>query len=250
MRSALEDRERANAALTTTLAELDERVRDRTAALAGATARAEAASRAKSQFLANMSHEIRTPMNGVIGMAELLSTTPLDVSQREVTETIRSSGQILLAIINDILDLSKIEAGQLALDEEPFPLGSVLSQAVKVLSPAASAKGLTLRRQRRHRVPRRLIGDPLRLGQVLVNLLSNAVKFTERRARHAVDARWCRPRRRRRPRSASRCATPASASSPIACRGCSSRSSRATRRCRAASAAPASASRSASGWSS
>ena len=179
VRSALDDRERANAALTATLGELDERVRDRTAALAGATARAEAASRAKSQFLANMSHEIRTPMNGVIGMAELLSATPLDASQREVTETIRSSGQILLAIINDILDLSTIESGQLTLDREPFPLGSVVSQAVKVVSPAASAKGLTLDVSADAAIPSHLIGDRLRLGQVLVNLLSNAVKFTE-----------------------------------------------------------------------
>ena len=179
VRSALDDRERANAALTATLAALDERVRDRTAALAGATARAEAASRAKSQFLANMSHEIRTPMNGVIGMAELLSATPLDASQREVTETIRSSGQILLAIINDILDLSTIESGQLVLDREPFPLGSVLSRAVKVVSPAASAKGLPLDVSADAAIPAHLVGDPLRLGQVLVNLLSNAVKFTE-----------------------------------------------------------------------
>jgi signal transduction histidine kinase/ActR/RegA family two-component response regulator len=179
VRSALNDRERANVALTATLAELDERVRDRTAALAGATARAEAASRAKSQFLANMSHEIRTPMNGVIGMAELLAATPLDTSQREVTETIRSSGQILLAIINDILDLSTIESGQLALDKEPFPLASVLSQAVKVVSPAAAAKGLSLDIDADTALPTHLIGDRLRLGQVLVNLLSNAVKFTE-----------------------------------------------------------------------
>ena len=179
VRSALADRERANAAITATLAELDERVRDRTAALAGATARAEAASRAKSQFLANMSHEIRTPMNGVIGMAELLSATPLDASQRDVTETIRSSGQILLAIINDILDLSTIESGQLSLDKEPFALASVLSQAVKVVSPAAAAKGLTLDVDADASLPSHLIGDRLRLGQVLVNLLSNAVKFTD-----------------------------------------------------------------------
>jgi len=179
VRSALDDRERANAALTATLGELDERVRERTAALAGATARAEAASRAKSQFLANMSHEIRTPMNGVIGMAELLSATPLDAAQREVTETIRSSGQILLAIINDILDLSTIESGQLVLDKAPFPLDSVLSQAVKVVAPGASAKGLVLDVTTDPEIPARLIGDRLRLGQVLVNLLSNAVKFTE-----------------------------------------------------------------------
>jgi signal transduction histidine kinase/ActR/RegA family two-component response regulator len=179
VRSALGDRERANAALTATLAELDERVRDRTAALAGATARAEAASRAKSQFLANMSHEIRTPMNGVIGMAELLAATPLDTSQREVTETIRSSGQILLAIINDILDLSTIESGQLALEKAPFSLVSVLSQATKVVSPAAQAKGLALDVDADAAIPSHLIGDRLRLGQVLVNLLSNAVKFTD-----------------------------------------------------------------------
>jgi signal transduction histidine kinase/ActR/RegA family two-component response regulator len=179
VRTALDDRERANAALTATLAELDERVRDRTAALAGATARAEAASRAKSQFLANMSHEIRTPMNGVIGMAELLAATPLDASQREVTETIRSSGQILLAIINDILDLSTIESGQLVLEKAPFSLVSVLSQAMKVVSPAAQAKGLSLDIDADPAVPSHLIGDRLRLGQVLVNLLSNAVKFTD-----------------------------------------------------------------------
>jgi signal transduction histidine kinase/ActR/RegA family two-component response regulator len=179
VRLALGERERANAALTATLAELDERVRERTAALAGATGRAEAASRAKSQFLANMSHEIRTPMNGVIGMAELLSATSLDASQRDVTETIRSSGQILLAIINDILDLSTIESGQLALEKASFPLASVVSQAVKVVSPAAAVKGLTLEVDTDPSLPGHLVGDRLRVGQVLVNLLSNAVKFTE-----------------------------------------------------------------------
>ncbi len=179
VRTALAERERANAALSATLAELDERVRDRTAALASATARSEAASRTKSQFLANMSHEIRTPMNGVIGMTELLAATPLDAGQREITETIRSSGQILLAIINDVLDLSTIESGQLALDKSPFALGSVLSQAVKVVSPAAAAKGLAIEVDADAAIPAHLVGDPLRLGQVLVNLLSNAVKFTD-----------------------------------------------------------------------
>ena len=179
VKSALDAREKANLALTATLEQLDERVRHRTAALASATARVEAASRAKSQFLANMSHEIRTPMNGVIGMAELLSATPLDASQREIADTIRSSGQILLAIINDILDLSTIESGQLVLERQPFELASVLQQAVKVVSPAAAAKGLTLVVEPDPAIPPHLAGDRLRLGQVLVNLLSNAVKFTE-----------------------------------------------------------------------
>ena len=112
-------------------------------------------------------------------MAELLAATPLDASQREVTETIRSSGQILLAIINDILDLSTIESGQLALEKAPFSLVSVLSQAMKVVSPAAQAKGLALDVDADASIPSHLIGDRLRLGQVLVNLLSNAVKFTD-----------------------------------------------------------------------
>jgi signal transduction histidine kinase/CheY-like chemotaxis protein len=179
VKSALDAREKANLALTATLEELDERVRQRTAALASATARVEAASRAKSQFLANMSHEIRTPMNGVIGMAELLSATPLDASQREIADTIRSSGQILLAIINDVLDLSTIESGQLVLERQPFELASVLQQAIKVVSPAAAAKRLPLVVEADPAIPPHLAGDRLRLGQVLVNLLSNAVKFTD-----------------------------------------------------------------------
>ncbi|HEY8549254.1 MAG TPA: ATP-binding protein [Vicinamibacterales bacterium] len=176
---ALAERERAHEALARTLGELDERVRERTAALEAATVRAEAASRAKSQFLANMSHEIRTPMNGVIGMAELLSATALDRHQRELADTIRSSGQILLAIINDILDLSTIESGQLTLERAPFELRAVVTQAINVVSPTAAAKRLPLRAQIDEGLPAHLVGDGLRLGQVLVNLLSNAVKFTE-----------------------------------------------------------------------
>jgi CheY-like chemotaxis protein len=112
-------------------------------------------------------------------MAELLSATPLDAMQREVADTIRSSGQILLAIINDILDLSTIESGQLVLARQPYELASVLSQAVKVVSPAAAAKGLAIVVEADPALPPYLVGDRLRLGQVLVNLLSNAVKFTD-----------------------------------------------------------------------
>jgi signal transduction histidine kinase/ActR/RegA family two-component response regulator len=178
LRQALADRETTNAELAATLAEADERVRDRTAALALATARAEQANRAKSEFLANMSHEIRTPMNGVIGMAELLSTTGLDTGQHELADTIRSSGQILLAIINDILDLSKIESGRFELESAPFDLRAAIDRAVKVVSPAALAKNLPIVVSVSADVPGTVRGDGLRLGQVLVNLLSNAVKFT------------------------------------------------------------------------
>jgi signal transduction histidine kinase/ActR/RegA family two-component response regulator len=179
LRQALAEREMANRALAQTLAQLDERVRERTAALEAETARAEKASRTKSQFLANMSHEIRTPMNGVIGMAELLAGTPLAPEQRDLTETIRSSGQILLAIINDILDLSTIESGQLTLERAPFDVQAVITQAVNVVSPAAAVKPLSLTVEVDPRLPRYLVGDGLRFGQVLVNLLSNAVKFTD-----------------------------------------------------------------------
>jgi signal transduction histidine kinase/ActR/RegA family two-component response regulator len=179
LRQALIAREQANADLARTLGELDERVRERTAALAEATDRAERANRAKSEFLANMSHEIRTPMNGVIGVAELLSSTRLSATQLELSDTIRSSGQILLTIINDILDLSKIESGRLELDRAPFDLGQVVDQAIKVVAPAASSKSLPIRVETDTALPGRLVGDPVRLGQVLVNLLSNAVKFTE-----------------------------------------------------------------------
>nr|MCU0495193.1 ATP-binding protein [Chloroflexaceae bacterium] len=134
--------------------------------------------RAKSEFLANMSHEIRTPLNAVIGMADLLRDTPLLDHQQEYVETIRSGGNLLITVINDILDFSKIEAGRIELEQQPMPLRASLKEALDIVGLAAQAKGLQLTYSVEETIPDLLVGDELRLRQVLVNLLNNAVKFT------------------------------------------------------------------------
>ncbi|UTW10071.1 ATP-binding protein [Marinobacterium rhizophilum] len=172
------DRKRAEEALEQLNESLERRVDARTQELTQARRDAEAASRVKSDFLATMSHEIRTPLNGVIGMVDVLEQSRLQPYQLDMVELIRDSGLSLLHIIDDILDLSKIEAGHLVLESEPFQIAQLVEKTCAMLDAQAAGKGVELTLFTDPALPDQVLGDELRLRQILLNLASNAIKFS------------------------------------------------------------------------
>ena len=160
-------------------AELEQMVATRTSQLEVALTAAQESALVKSRFLANMSHEIRTPMNGILGLTELLESSNLDEEQRADLRTLRECGQNLLVILSDILDYSKIEAGKLVLEHEPFDLHHLAHDVIRLMRPLAQAKNVELRLELDEFVPVQVLGDQTRLRQVLLNLLGNAIKFTD-----------------------------------------------------------------------
>ncbi|MCA8940078.1 MAG: PAS domain-containing protein, partial [Planctomycetes bacterium] len=174
--SALKARE---AEIRTLNAELEERVRQRTYALELARKEAEGANRAKSEFLSSMSHEIRTPLNGILGTVELLTFSSIDDKQAHALKTIQDSGKSLMRVLDDVLDLSKIEAGRLSIAEEEFSVLDSVESVIDMMASVAKGKGVSLFAYVDPQLPKQLIGDGSRVRQILFNLIGNAVKFTE-----------------------------------------------------------------------
>src|SRR5580698_9248793 len=176
--TTLYDRDRRLQGVFAALREITER-KQYERSLREATHRAEHANSAKIEFLANMSHEIRTPLNAVIGLGYLLEHTTLSEDQRQLLAKIQFGGRALLGVINNVLDLSKIEAGEMSLEDEPFDLPDLIRDVGQMLGPQASAKGIELLVQTAPSLPRMVNGDASRLRQILINLLGNSIKFTE-----------------------------------------------------------------------
>jgi signal transduction histidine kinase/CheY-like chemotaxis protein len=158
---------------------LEKRIKERTDQLEEAMRTAQAASQAKSEFLANISHELRTPMNGVLGMLEIALDRELTPELAEQLQTAQSCAYALLSLLNDILDLSKIEAGKMTLERIPFDLRVLLADCIKAHQPKAAQNSVALRSEMSPDLPQEIQGDPLRIRQIVANLVSNAVKFTE-----------------------------------------------------------------------